>query len=119
MLAEAGGKVIVVLSVPATVMLLLAVKVLPSAIVSVDPVAGAVNATLFIVVADATPSVGVVNTGDVDKTVFPEPVDVVTPVPPLATLSVPASVTVPLDALLGVNPVVPALKVVTLVIDPN
>jgi ABC-type Fe3+-hydroxamate transport system substrate-binding protein len=84
-------------------MLLLAVKVLPSAIVSVDPVAGAVNATLFIVVADATPSVGVVNTGDVDKTVLPEPVDVVTPVPPLRTgNAVPeyVSATVP-DVVIG------------------
>lgn len=37
----------------------------------------------------------------------------VCPVPPLATASVPARVTAPLVAVLGVNPVVPAEKVVT------
>ena len=40
-----------------------AVKVLPSAIASVDPVAGVVIASLLIDVADATPSVGVVKLG--------------------------------------------------------
>ena len=38
---------------------------------------------------------------------------VVAPVPPLAKANVPASVTAPLLAVFGVNPVVPALKVVT------
>ena len=37
-------------------------------------------------------------------------VNVVVPVPPLATLRVPASVTAPVVAVDGVNPVVPALK---------
>jgi hypothetical protein len=73
-LADAGGNVIVVESVPAKVMLLLAVKVLPSAIVKVDPVAGAVNVTLLTVVAVATPKVGVTNVGLVAKTADPEPV---------------------------------------------
>jgi hypothetical protein len=41
------------------------------------------------------------------------PLDVVTPVPPLATFRVPAKVTAPDVALDGVNPVVPALNVVT------
>ena len=54
--------------------------------------------------------VGVVNVGLVDKTLLPLPVDVVTPVPPFATASVPASVIVP-DVVIGppdvVNPVVP------------
>ena len=36
-------------------------------------------------VALALPSIGVTNVGDVDSTVFPLPVDVVTPVPPLRT----------------------------------
>ena len=40
-----------------------AVYVLPSAIVSVEPVAGAVNATLLIDVAVATPNDGVVSVG--------------------------------------------------------
>ena len=47
---------------------MLAVKVLPSAIVSVALVAGAVIATLLILVADATPSVGVTSVGLVENT---------------------------------------------------
>ena len=73
-LVDAGGNVIVVESVPAKVMLLLAVKVLPSAIVNVDPVAGAVNVTLLTDVAEATPKVGVTNVGLVAKTADPDPV---------------------------------------------
>jgi hypothetical protein len=41
------------------------------------------------------------------------PEDVVTPVPPLATAKVPATVTTPPVAVLGVNPVDPKLIVVT------
>ena len=37
------------------------------------------------------PSIGVTSVGLVDKTLFPEPVEVVTPVPPLATGSVPVT----------------------------
>ena len=74
------------LSVPASVSELDAVSVLPSAIVSVEPVAGAVMATLLILVAAATPSVGVTSVGDVASTMPPDPVTfcpsaVVTPVP--------------------------------------
>ena len=61
-------------SVPVKVKLLLAVSVLPLAIVSVDPVAGAVIVTLFIDVAEATPIVGVVKVGDVANTARPVPV---------------------------------------------
>ena len=61
-------KVIVLPSVPDSVTVLFAVNVLPSATVSVDPVAGAVSVTLLMVVADATPSVGVVRVGDVALT---------------------------------------------------
>ena len=76
-------------SVPARVSVLLAVKVFPSAIVRVDPVAGAVRATLLIEVAEATPRVGVTKVadvivgdeivgdaivGDVAKTTPPDPV---------------------------------------------
>ncbi len=43
------------------------VRVLPSAMVSVDPVAGAVIVTLLIVIAVATPSDGVVNDGDTNN----------------------------------------------------
>ena len=61
-------------SVPVKVKLLLAVSVLPLAIVSVDAVAGAVIVTLFIDVAEATPIVGVVKVGDVANTARPVPV---------------------------------------------
>ena len=63
---------------PLRVSVLLAVSVLPSAIVKVDPVAGAVIATLLMLVALATPSVGVVKLGDVANTNDPEPVSSVT-----------------------------------------
>lgn len=53
----------------------LAVRVFPSAMVNVEPVAGAVRATLFIVVALATPNEGVTREGEVERTtVEPEPV---------------------------------------------
>jgi len=41
--------------------------------------------------ADATPSVGVTSVGDVDSTTLPEPVDVMTPVPPFVTGRVPVT----------------------------
>ena len=52
-------------SVPAKVKELLIVSVFPSAIVRVEPVAGAVRVTLLIVVAVATPRDGVVRVGEV------------------------------------------------------
>jgi hypothetical protein len=43
-------------------------------------------------VTDAgVPKTGVTNVGDVDKTLLPDPVDVVTPVPPLVTAKVPVT----------------------------
>jgi hypothetical protein len=73
--ASVVGKVIVLPSVPASVKLLLAVNVLPSAIVNVDEVAGAVIVTLFTLVAVATPIVGVTNVGLVSITnLLPVPV---------------------------------------------
>jgi len=71
---------------------LLAVKVLPSAMVNVEPVAGAVIVTLLIVVAVAAPNVGVVSEGLVDNTtVLPVPVTALTPVLLICnTLPVPA-----------------------------
>ena len=59
---------------PVNVSVLLAVSVLPLAIVKVADVAGAVIATLLIEVALATPRVGVVRDGDVAKTSAPLPV---------------------------------------------
>ena len=72
-----------------------AVRVLPSAIVRVDPVAGAVSVTLLIVVAVATPSEGVVSDGDVAKTSAPEPVSSVTAVAKLALVGVAKNVAIP------------------------
>jgi hypothetical protein len=80
-----AGKVMVVASVPARVRELLAVSVLPSAIVSVAEVAGAVTATLLTDVAVATPNTGVTRVGEVASTTAPLPVEVVAPVPPEAT----------------------------------
>jgi hypothetical protein len=62
-------------------------------------------------VADMLAVVSVpVNVGEADNTTEPEPVDVVTPVPPLATARVPDRVTVP-ELVIGppenVRPVVP------------
>jgi hypothetical protein len=59
------------------------------------------------------PNAGVTNVGLVDNTFEPEPVDVVTPVPPFATARVPANVIAPAVAVDGVSPVVPPLNVVT------
>ena len=71
-------------------------------------------------VAVATPRTGVTRVGLLDSTTFVVPVLVVTPVPPLATAKVPASVTAPVVAVLGVRPVVPAEKLlVTVVADAN
>jgi hypothetical protein len=68
--AEVDGKVITVASVPANAMELFAVSVLPSAIVSVAEVAGAVTATLLMLVADATPKFGVTNVAFVNRFVL-------------------------------------------------
>lgn len=65
----------------------------------------------FVRVADAgVPNVGVTSVGLLDKTTPPVPVEVVTPVPPLATAKVPARVIVPVEVIgppLVVKPVVP------------
>jgi len=58
-----------------------------------------VNVTLV-----GVPKMGVTRVGLVDSTLLPEPVLVVTPVPPLVTPNVPARVTAPVVAVLGVNP---------------
>ena len=79
-MAEVVGKVMVVPSVPAKVRELLAVKVLPSAIVRVEPVAGVVMVTLFKVVAVALPKVGLTRVGELEKTRF----EVGLPVVPVA-----------------------------------
>jgi hypothetical protein len=57
--------------------------------------------------AEGVPNAGVTRVGLSDSTTFVVPVDVVTPVPPFATARVPATVTAPIVAVAGVNPVVP------------
>jgi hypothetical protein len=59
--------------------------------VPVTPVVKGRLVPLVRITADGVPRFGVVRTGDVDKTTFPVPVDVVTPVPPLATGRVPVT----------------------------
>ena len=59
---------------PVNVNVLLAVNVLPSAIVNVELVAGAVIATLLTLVAVATPNTGVTNVGVLANTRAPVPV---------------------------------------------
>ena len=74
--------------VPLTEAVADAVKVAPSTMVSVAPVAGAVTVILFMLVAVATPRIGVTSVGLVASALAPLPVEVVTPVPPEATASV-------------------------------
>ena len=81
--------------------------------VPVTPVVKGRPVTLVITPEAGVPSAGVTSVGLVLRTLLPEPVDVVTPVPPLETASVPDNVTAPVVAVLGVNPVVPAENEVT------
>ena len=59
------------------------------------------------------PRLGVTSVGELLNTTATVPVEDVTPVPPLATASVPANVIAPEVGDEGVNPVVPPLKVAT------
>jgi len=80
------------LSVPDNPRVLFTVSVLlvvPPAILK--PVASADSVNPFNDVAVATPNVGVTKVGELDNTTLPEPVEVVTPVPPLATGNVPVT----------------------------
>jgi hypothetical protein len=89
------GKVIVVASVPARVRLLFAVRVLPFAMVKVADVAGAVIATLLMLVAVATPIMGVTSVGDVANTSAPLPVSPVTAAARFVDEGVPSQVATP------------------------
>jgi len=64
-------------SVPVKVKVLLTVNVLPSARVKIEPVKGVVSVILLILVAEATPRIGVVSVGDVLNTILVEEVPVV------------------------------------------
>ena len=68
------------------------------------------------------PKSGVTSVGLLDSTTFVVPVDVVTPVPPLVTAKVPATVTAPVVDVDGVRPVEPkeiALTPAPLTIEPH
>ena len=82
---------------------------LPMGNVPVTPVVSGSPVTLVITPEVGVPSNGVTSVGLVLRTLLPEPVEVVTPVPPLATANVPATVTAPVVAVAGVRPVVPKL----------
>ena len=90
---------------------------LPIGRVPVTPVVKGRPVTLVITPLAGVPSAGVTSVGDVERTVDPLPVELVTPVPPLATARVPASVIAPDVADAGVSPVVPPANVVTPVVD--
>ena len=91
--------------------------------VPVTPVVNGKPVALVNVTDVGVPKIGVTSVGLVERTLLPEPVLVVTPVPPLATASVPANVIVP-DVVIGpplvVRPVVPPLTatLVTVPVDP-
>lgn len=92
-----------------------ALVALPSAVVTPVPVPAKPVDTGKPVTFDMTPETGVPRAGDtsvgkLESTTEPAPVEVVTPVPPFATASVPLSVTAPVVAVFGVRPVVPALN---------
>jgi hypothetical protein len=83
------------------------------ALVTVDTPAvrlAAVPEALVATRAEGVPRAGVTSVGEVDRTTAPVPVEVVTPVPPLATARVPVIVIVP-EPVIGppevVRPVVP------------
>ena len=94
-----AGNVIVVESVPAKVTVLLTVNVLPSSIVNVDPVAGAVIVTLLTVLfVNASLPARVANVPVVGKVIEVMPVAVNVRVYAPACVTLPASVKV-LDPL--------------------
>ena len=100
-------------TLPEPVLVVTPVPPLATGSVPVTPVVKGRPVTLVITPEAGVPSAGVTSVGLVLRTLFPEPVDVVTPVPPLATASVPATVTTPVVAVEGVKPVVPKLIEVT------
>ena len=85
--------------------------------IPVTPVVSGNPVALVSVTEVGVPRTGVTNVGDVERTFDPEPVEVVTPVPPFATASVPANVIAPVVAVLGVKPVEPAENEVTPPVD--
>jgi hypothetical protein len=75
--------------------------------VPVTPVVRGNPVPLVRVTEVGVPNIGVTNVGLVDNTTDPEPVLVVTPVPPLATGSVPVTFAVSEQYVVEVDPVPP------------
>ena len=76
---------------PEPVLVVTPVPPLATGSVPVTPVVTGKPVQFVSTPADGVPMFGVVNAGLVDRTLFPEPVEVVTPVPPLATGRVPVT----------------------------
>ena len=72
---------------------MLPVPPFPTGSVPVTPVVSGRPVALVRTAVEGVPRLGVVRTGDVERTTEPDPVEVVTPVPPLATGSVPETMT--------------------------
>ena len=91
----------------ATVPLTFPVPPLATGKIPVTPVVNG-RPVAFVSVADVgVPKIGVTSVGLVDKTTLPVPVLVVTPVPPLATGSVPVTLVVKFVKVVDVVPVPP------------
>jgi hypothetical protein len=75
--------------------------------VPVTPVVKGSPVALVSVTEEGVPKAGVTNVGLVDNTLLPEPVEVVTPVPPLATGNVPVTLEAKLTNVVDVVPVPP------------
>lgn len=98
------------------------VEALAKACVMPDVKPVAVPVMLVPTRAEGVPNAGVTRVGEVLKTTFPVPVDVVTPVPPFATANVPAIVMTPLVVTgppLKVRPVVPPLTSTLVTVPEN
>lgn len=80
---------------------------LPTGRVPVTPVVKGKPETFVIVPEDGVPSAGLVSAGLVDNTTLPEPVDEVTPVPPLDTGKVPVTLDARFTNVVDVVPVPP------------
>lgn len=76
---------------PEPVLVVTPVPPLATGSVPVTPVVTGKPVQFVSTPADGVPMLGVVNAGLVERTLFPEPVEVVTPVPPLATGRVPVT----------------------------
>lgn len=106
-MAEVVGNVITVESVPLRVSPFVTANVL--ALVSVNVPVDAVSVRPFMLVAAATPRIGVVSVGDVANTSNPLPVSFVTRVAKFALLGVPMNVRNPAAVVFALHAPAPSL----------